>query len=377
MLRRLFLLSTVASIAFAVPTLAAVDPAELRAQVVSELAPLQFALRSKHSDSFGGLWIDASGRPTIALAASDPAAVDLISQSALSVAPIVVSALYSEAELEYIHATINKAASDQLSLGDTNVAAIETDIVNNRVNVVAVDASAAQLHEIEARFGPGVKASSTSALATGNACTKSNCPNPLKGGLRLYQHSTFWCMSGFVMFYSSAYWLSTAGHCSTIGDTYQHPSGSNIGNVSGQGWVNNSAADASIIRISASQASNYYLIDNTGYMLRVTSVENPAAGEEVVGEDACVARQTTNQCGTLKSVNNTVYICEGSTCRRILWLRRASVTTVGGDSGAPVTVAGKAMGIISASYPGVPTDSLYSHEKNIEAYFLLQTKTTP
>lgn len=377
MLRRALIALVIGQLMLVGSALGATDPTAIRATVVAELAPLQLALRTDHAAAFGGLWVEATGQPVVALAGPDDAALQLVATSALYLSPRVVEVKYSEAQLDAVHTAVRVAAGDAFSIAGIRLAAIETDIVNNRVNVVAIDASAGDLAKIQQLFGSAVVATSVTSQTAGNSCTKANCPNPLKGGLKLYQHSTFWCMSGFVMYYSSSYWLSTAGHCSTIGDTYQHPSGTNIGSVSGDGWVSNSAADASIIRISATQAGNLYLLNNSGYTLYVTSVENPAAGQEVIGESACVSPQASSHCGTLKSINNTVAICEGGTCRTILWLRRASFATVAGDSGAPVTVAGKAMGIVSASYPGVPGDSLYSHEKNIESYFLLSTKITP
>jgi hypothetical protein len=352
------------------------DGSSAKADSVAALAPLQLDLRTRFASTFGGLWVDASGVPTIGVVEEDAATAADVSNFNLPIPAVIKPVTYSEAALNDLHSKIVTDAGDEFSLSGVQLAAVETDVLDNRVNVEAVGATVEQLDGIESAFGPAVLATSVAARTQGNACTKANCPNPLKGGLRLYQHSTFWCMSGFELYFTTHYYLTTAGHCSTVGNVYQHPSGTNIGTVSGQGWRDNSPADASIFPIAAAQQSNQYLVNNTGYILRVTSVEDPSMGQEVIGEDACVNAQTSATCGILISNNNTISICEGA-CHTILQMRRASFPTIGGDSGSPVTVAGKAQGIVSASYPGHPSDSLYSHEKNVENYFLLQTRITP
>ncbi len=348
----------------------------LRDAVAKELGPVQEALRQAFPSSFGGLYVQQDGTPMIEVVGPDPRIVTLVSGYPLSVEPVFEPAAYSETELDALHAWVRDRADDSFSIDGVSLAAIETDIINNRVNVYVVGPTADDLDRLVKDMKPGIVVIQASGYAGANACSKSNCPNPLKGALWLYQSSTFWCMSGFVFRHPATgkYYLSTAGHCSTIGDTYQHPSGTNIGQVTHQGWVDQSTADVSLIQIASSKKSNLIMDSNTSTRA-MTSREDPASNE-VIGEGACASKKTTTNCGSLISVNNTISICEGA-CHTITHMRRASVSSVGGDSGSPVYYGFKAIGIISASYPGAPGDSLYSHVRNVELKWSMVTQITP
>ena len=319
-------------------------------------------------------------RPVVAIVGDDPAIGDLVRRSNLTVDPEFVSVDSSEAELDGLHKEIVDAAGEDFAIGSIELAGVETDIINNRVEIIAVKATASQLGELTTTFGHDVASSSVSARTIGDACTNANCPNPLKAGLKLYRNSSYACMGGFVFRYpgNSTYYLSTAGHCSSIGDTYQHPSGTNRGSVSHQGWANNSAADVSLFPISSGQKSNQICVDPQCVIVTATSREAPASGEEVIGEFACATKQTATNCGTLVSVNNTISICKPGAggCKTILWLRRATFTVVPGDSGGAVYASHKAMGIISATYPG-STNAVYSHVINVEFRFGMVVQLTP
>lgn len=286
----------------------------------------------------------------------------------------------SERELEALHASIVKAAGEAFQIGHVQVAAVETDIVNNRVNLVAVRANSEDLAVLEGRFGPDVNATSVDARTSGSACPNSNCPNALKGGLKLYRNGSYACMSGFVFRWNTNFYLSTAGHCSTVGDTYQHPSGTNRGSVTHQGWEDNSPTDTSLFAISSSQKSNVIctLAGGNCSSKSITSRENPGAGQEIIGQTTCATLMTVVSCGSLVSVNNTISICKGQTtnCRIITSFRRTTVVTQFGDSGAAVYTGNEALGTISASYPG-SSNSIYSHVINTEGYFLVSVQLTP
>lgn len=216
--------------------------------------------------------------------------------------------------------------------------------------------------------------------ALGVACnSNANCPNPLKAALRLYKGGTYACMSALIMrSIVNTYYLSTAGHCSNVGNAWQHPSGTTIGSATHQGWSNYSPADVALIAISSGQKSNKLCAGYHCTIVSITAREDPALGQEFIGEQTCVARKTSTACSNLVSTNNTIAICRtDGECHPITDLRRTSFSVAPGDSGSPVYSLPRAIGVVSASYPGDPTDAVYSHIINVEGYFLMSTQLTP
>lgn len=358
----------------------AADSASNRQHLVDQLGPLQATLRRNHSEIFGGLWVDDSGRPNEAVV-GDSSGVAREAQLAGLANANFVPVDASERQLEDLHSKVVAEAGANLTIGGVPLAAVETDIINNRVNVVVVTSRADDLESISTRFGHGVQVTAVAERADGTACPNSNCPNPLKGGLKLYRSSSFACMSGFVFRWNSNYYLSTAGHCSTVGDVYQHPAGVNRGSVTHQGWVNNSPTDTSLFLISSSQKGNLVCAPLAGNCSNhtVTSRENPALGQEVIGESTCVSKQTGIDCGTLVSTNSTISICKPGTsdCRTIIQFRRSTSMLISpGDSGAAVYSNHNAIGTVSANYPG-STDTIYSHVINTEGWYLMVVQLTP
>lgn len=133
-----------------------------------------------------------------------------------------------------------------------------------------------------------------------------------------------------------------------------------------------------LISIAASQRSNKLCAGQHCTIVSITNRENPALGQEFIGEMTCVARRSSTACGNLISTNNTIGICRpDGVCHPITNLRRTSFATSAGDSGAPVYSLPRAIGIVSASYPGDPTDSVHSHVINVEGYFSMSTQLTP
>jgi hypothetical protein len=217
--------------------------------------------------------------------------------------------------------------------------------------------------------------------AANPVCSRTNCGNPMKAGLALYTSNGLKnCNSGFVMRGgTTTYYLSMAGHCFTdpsLTHRY-HPVGTVIGNIDQPGWQVHTAdhVDAALINISVTQASNKSMISNTTYQ-SITSKENPA--NEVIGETVCSSKPSATSCGYLVSV-------VGSTPDgKITQLRVASGQyACGGDSGSPVYYGNMALGIIDYNTGGTHvcpdgsttgSNALYSHIRNIEIQFNVQTQ---
>lgn len=342
-------------------------------------AALQVTLRTTQSDDFGGMWVDEQGDFVVAVAGGGTALSEAVVAADLGIPIEIRQVAYAQEELDAIHARIVDEAGPIFAILDMPLAAIETDILNNRVNVLVAGDYPSAARLLAERYGSAIEVKLVSSRAVGVACTNSNCPNPLKAGARLYKSGTYACMSSFVMrSIANTYYLSTAGHCSNVGNTWQHPSGTAIGTASHQGWVDFSPADVALISIAQSQKGNKLCAGPACVIASITARENPASGQEFIGEQTCVARKTSTACGNLISTNNTIGICRSDgECHPITNLRRTSFSVSPGDSGAPVYSLPRAIGVVSASYPGDPTDAVYSHIINVEGYFLMSTQLTP
>lgn len=358
------------------------DP--LREAILARVAPLQAELRARHNDSFGGMWIDESNVVTVAIAYGDLATEALVRDAGLPAGTVIRKVVYSEAELDAIHADIISAAGGEFAVDGVQLAGIESDVRNNRVNVFAVNAGSAARLAIGARFGPAVFVSSVPARSVGD-CLNSSCKSPLKAGLKLYKNLALCCTSAFVMRGPGpVYYLTASGHSSNVGDTYQHPNGSNIGSVGlWNGWYNGSAADAAMIAIAASQKGNklckVLTSDMTCTVISITSREDYLLGQEMLGQSTCITRlQNTISCGQLQSTNNSVSVCRGNPptdCRTISYLRRSLYTASPGDSGGAIFIVNEAIGVHTAPSPA--GGYLYSHILNVEEEFGLNVQKTP
>ena len=94
------------------PASAASDPVALRGLIVSQLAPLQLALRSTHSTTFG-MWIDASGQVTVAVVGDDPGALSLVQSTSIAAPVSIKAARWSEADLNAVHDSIRRTAGSE------------------------------------------------------------------------------------------------------------------------------------------------------------------------------------------------------------------------------------------------------------------------
>jgi len=338
---------------------------------------LQAKLKASHDAAFGGIWIADDGSPVIAVV-GDGVAIRAAARGALPVEPDFRSVLWTESQLEELHERVRIDSGPDARLGSAKVSTIATDLISNRVVVTLLNGSSTELREVEDRYGPAVAAVSSNVPIVGS-CSNANCPNPLKAGLKLYQNSTFWCMGGFIFQATGpTYYGSTAGHCSSIGNTYQHPAGTNRGSDSHQGWVNNSVADVSLFPIAAAQKSNKLCRGSTTCtVISMTSREDTS--QEIVGQALCNQRQSGDQClGTLQNKNVSVQVCQGSSpCYWMLQQRQSSMFALPGDSGGPVWYINRAIGMVSSTPKDKTTPVYYSHIRSIEWQFSVQTQLAP
>jgi len=347
-----------------------------------EVGQLQLALRVEHASEFGGLWVEGDGTVVIAIVGAG-LGVRSLASAALPIEPRYVTVARSEAELLQAHDAVAESAGEGLFIDGIQISSITTDIVSNQVIVAVVDATADQLLRLRAQFNDGVAVTSVLEPVSAHACTVSNCPSPLKAGLKLYRAGAFACMSGFVFWtVVPKYYLSTAGHCTNsaggwydTGQSWQHPAGVARGTVRYGGWYNGSSADVALIEIVASQKGNVLCYGTSTCGLRsITAAE--VAGSDYVGEWVCGQTQAGVTCDNILHTDVTANVCiPGTTnCRTIYDLRRVDFTTQGGDSGGPIYYLNEAIGVISSGASG---DTFYSHVDLLHYQAAVLVRTSP
>jgi hypothetical protein len=237
---------------------------------------------------------------------------------------------------------------------DLNTNSVVVSVVGDTSTVAALNASVSD---------PIVTFESVAAPSTPTACTQTNCGNPMKAGLQLFNSSGAQsCMSNFTWRSKStpySYYLGAAGHCYTsVGIAVYHPAGTRIGNVtfttagSPNGWP-----DASLINIAAANAGPQILNDRL-QVYNITSRE--AIANAVNGEGVCSSKKSGYTCGHLTSRSI-------DTCCSQDEFQADGQNMTGGDSGAPFHYGSKAQGIASANNcPG--TYACFSPVQQVEIW---------
>jgi hypothetical protein len=342
-----------------------------RESLVRQLIPVQSRLAEL--STFGGVWVDQAGGglPVIARVGDDPEFERIVQDSPLSRPPRIVNVTWSLAQLEVLHSHI-VADLDSIRLLGAEPVMVQTNVRENRVDLVVTHSPTATLAKLEATYGPMMKVTTTDGPVAGLACTRSNCPDPWKAGLELRVGTTPICTAGFVAREgTSQFHQLTAGHCGSVGTLYKH-AGLNVGSVVENGWVNNSAADAALIDIRNDWKSNLVFLSTGNPLRSITSRQNP--NDSIIGEPTCHSGLTTGySCGTLKGVNITI-IVSGRTMIRQRW---ASFPSMPGDSGAPVFFGSKAIGLVSTSHPQHEPQAIFSHIIEAENRLGVITQMTP
>lgn len=352
------------------PAMPNADPAHL-----AQVGAVRTILEQEMPDAFGGIWIeDDEATTTVATTASGLDRTTEIARTMLTLAPMrVIIVRFSARELRDTYDDLLEASRDGFRLGTVPLASLGLNLRENRVELVTNLSTSDSLEALRATLPSSVLVMVSDRPAEGR-CGQSNCPDPLKAGLRGYRNGSFACMMGFIVQKSTKYYWGTAGHCAdgTAGwrsptETWQHPAGTNRGAVAYQGWYNYSMVDVALAEIPSLQRSNRLCRGNTTCSIRYITSRQSTSNGETLGQSICVQTQTGENCGSLHSFPYTVSVCKGSSadCRIITELRRGAISTDFGDSGGPVYFSQQAIGSVSANYPG-SWHTLYSHVHALE-----------
>jgi hypothetical protein len=328
-----------------------------RAHDAQRLAAFQTTARAKYSSVFGGVWLDGSGRPIVAIAGGTaaPAARQAASAAGFAVKDVV----NSEHTLHGRATAIGKWFAAQPRPVAQALRGVAIDTVNNTV-AVRVDKSAGNI-ALPSPFGP-VRVITT--LMPGSAevlhAQPVFGPGPgpaLLGGqpyAAVAADHALRCSLGFNGIDAAGHVVNiTAGHCNPNipatgtanasgifalhGDAIGEPLGYFAKSVLGE-------HDYSIVRIDPADAPRFSnnLVEVLGAPpLPITGVAAP-----VVGEPVCKAGSRTGfSCGTVNAVHQSVQVGD----RQMNDSFSMNICALPGDSGGPVVTGTQAVGISSAS----------------------------
>ena len=315
-----------------------------RVRIENELGDLRSALEADLG--FAGIRINQQAGGTVEIWATS-AALARVNGLVASLAPArartnVMTAANSMAELKEIKDTLRAEALDKTALGSA-INALHIDLERNRV-IVGIDKArfASTASSLAARFSDQQVAYEEEAPAKEAACTRTNCLTTLRAGLAVgLPHGV--CTSNFVAYSGTNYFLMTAGHCGSVGDTATHAGGTSIGTVTKNAFKNNTYADAMLIDIANSKKSNFVYVTDSVTNRPITS-RMPLNGD-MVGSAVCGSGiKTLFFCGSVTELD-VDHLSDGG--NMVLGLQVCTVDVRLGDSGGPMFYGNKAMGIIA------------------------------
>lgn len=248
---------------------------------------------------------------------------------------VLHEAEYTEAELDALHEEIfaSKPLFASLSI---ELYSTFTIVQDNVVEIVVSDTSPEIEATIQAAFPPGAITVRAGSPAIGDACSRTNCGPPWRGGLKIYRGANG-CTAGYVAKKYVGVWtyqLWTAGHCGSGTWHMGSASGPTIGSTT-MNFFASSSIDVQGIGISSSAVDDDYLYGSAGC---TSCVQTDIKDDEPSGGDMIGAMIRNNGAfsgskgGILSATNGTIdYLGEHLTN-----LRRASYARKPGDSGGPV-----------------------------------------
>ncbi|MBB5150321.1 S1 family peptidase [Ureibacillus thermosphaericus] len=181
----------------------------------------------------------------------------------------------------------------------------------------------------------------------------------LQGGLRIVSENKDSCTSNVTVYDSkNKYYLLTAGHCSKVGVKWTQ-GGKDIGTMVSRIYSGNT--DAAIISMDSGRKGKYIYAHKPSD-IKISGVQSLSG--ETVGDIVCKAGATTGfSCGELLDKNYSVY----DLTQWWKGLRKASYSSAGGDSGAPVITTNATNYLIVGIHKGKDNSNgytIYTHIQN-------------
>lgn len=348
--------------AFGLP-LTAEELRDLEDRVAAEPAIAQLQAHLRTIPSFAGLYIDqeAGGVVDIAFAEDPSLHNDAIASHPIGLPSRTRQVAISETDLLRLN---ERVAHDREALDSLGIQANEVypDIRANVVMIGVEPFTPGVVQTLHQRYGDAIEVYQASPAGL-TACTnRNNCPGgPLRGGLHLSDPG---CTTAFLGLYNGYDVILSAGHCADLvpsGHTYQHPDNTAIGNIGTmlkETYHTGSNADAMVIRIQSSLASNRVYNTPTSWFGMATT---QTTGQEVIGQAVCQSSRVSGYtCGTLYAKGFSITYSGGTT---LYDQRSATYTVNSGDSGGPIFYATQARGVQSGKNEA--GRAIYSHITNV------------
>lgn len=350
--------------AFGLP-LTAEELRDLEGRIAAEAAIAQLQAQLRTIPSFAGLYIDQAAGGVVDIAFTDDPSLhaDVLASQAVGLPTRTRQVALNEADLLELNEIV---AHDREALAGLGIQAneVHADIRNNVVRIGVEPFTSAVVQTIHERYGEAIEVYEASPADPTTCTNRNNCPGPpLRGGLQLYDPG---CTTAFLGVYNGYHVILSAGHCANLvpgGHIYQHPNGTPIGNIGTmlkETYYTGSTADAMVIRVGSSYASNRVYYTPTSWFGMATT---QTTGQEVIGQAVCQSSRVSNYtCGTLYAKGFSIIYTDGTT---LYDQRSATYTVNSGDSGGPVFYTTQARGVQS----GVNTAgrAIYSHITNVKS----------
>lgn len=328
---------------------------DLERRAASQAAVTEFRQAMESADGWGGLYIDQSTGGTVNV---------LVKEAGRAKAAARISSLNPDWQIALRSADFSLeelVAIDQelkagLPLFELGVVRIGVEIPRNRIVIGVVGSQQPLVQRLgEVKSRTAIVIEEAEPISPG-ACSRSNCPNPIKGGLAITSTQGT-CTSGLMMRTGSTSYATTAGHCSNVPETgtvWKH-NGASIGTVTKNPWFNLSRADVAAIDLASNSQESNKIYTSSTTTLSITSRQ--AQEGDNVGDLVCHSGISSGvECGTLEAAQ-TIYI-EGT---RFDDMRRAQVPFTYGDSGDPVWKWNTSMAVGIGSSFDASGNFWYSH----------------
>jgi len=306
---------------------------------------------------FAGIWIDQlQGGEVVVETAGVPDIDPSLLQRLLPVSSSIrfQGAQFTLSELQAAQAALGDARDSQRP-GAADIQSVGVDVRANRLSVGIYPFTDASVAAIKASFPTDmIEVVPQTPIQTTSCSSRTNCANPLKGGIEVYSPQGPTCTSGFmgrpIAGSPATTYIVTAGHCishAIAGANWNHNQ-AYIGTSYAHWFTSGSHADVGIIQVSVQQnPANLFVANNTSDIRSVSGyiVNN----NQVVGSLICRAGfvHYNATCAQITKVNTDAWLDNGTTHIYGLWIMAAA--SAQGDSGGPVYSGTGAAGIISAS----------------------------
>lgn len=328
-------------------------------------------------DTYAGSWIDHSvdGAINLAFTASAESSVEALNAYIPDGAEVVSHTVtYSEAELEkymaeFFGSTVTPEANGgwYWSEADVRILGGRIDVSKNAIVIYVEAESEGRVRDVIASAMPYIEVEVKDEPAVDDACSRTNCDPPLRGGIRLERRNE---NIGFTLGFGArnaagSRYMITHGHGGNVGGNVEVQHNDNpIGSIPTTGVSTFGPVDAARVFVNGnsiySPGRTYYIYrTSSAQLLQVHFVSN--VGDWSRGDVACMSGINAGwDCGVIQATN-----APGAS--NTAQLEVSGIARGPGDSGAPYWIQnGGAEIALGVHNGGSGTTAYASHAENVE-----------